>query len=551
MKKSTLALIYLLPLISAALLSVFIFLQVNRAVLNNSLSSEEAYVAQTANLLAESLSRIDTAADTLIADPFLTRATYSTRTSDFLQKDKEAEYGANFFATANTLIDHELITDIKVYLDPEYCELITAYRQNNILAPLSDVHPGYWQGILAGSPNINTLFCPSFYLTGREKENSGTLAFVRKFFNISSPTTTGPVAYVAVYFSEERLNRFLRENRITEDSLYYIVNSREQTVASSNPDITGLYFLSQSKLSEITGARLQFRTLKILNEEVYLTYRPLEGTDWTLVTILPKKTVYSEEISFFILLAVILIVVFLVSLMLQFRLLNSTFRSLMREQKETASRLRSSEARALQAQINPHFLYNILDMINWHILSGEKEDASEAVLSLSRFYKMTLSKADIFVPLRDELEQVKTYVKLQNMRFEGRIHLVIDIPDELIEQKVPKLVLQPVVENSILHGIQEKEVPEGTIVIYAWTEENDLVFTVHDDGIGIDPETLATILSKEKSTGARSSGTNIAVSNIHQRLQLLFGEEYGLSFRSEPGEGTEVEIRIPVMPSGS
>ena len=129
------------------------------------------------------------------------------------------------------------------------------------------------------------------------------------------------------------------------------------------------------------------------------------------------------------------------------------------------------------------------------------------------------------------------------MRFEERITLTVDIPDELLSVRLPKLTLQPIVENSILHGILEKESQEGTIVVAGWEDSGDAVILISDNGVGMDEETLATVLSGENK---KATGTNIAVFNTHRRLKSLFGDANGLTYRSVPEEGTEVEIRIPL-----
>ena len=143
---------------------------------------------------------------------------------------------------------------------------------------------------------------------------------------------------------------------------------------------------------------------------------------------------------------------------------------LMEKQAKAAEDLRIAEFNSLQAQINPHFLYNTMDMINWMALQGQTEEISHAVQSLSRFYKLTLSRKKGISTIARELEHVTIYVQLQNMRYHDSIELITDIPDELSEYQIPKLTLQPVVENSILHGILEKESKSGTIVITGWME---------------------------------------------------------------------------------
>ena len=197
----------------------------------------------------------------------------------------------------------------------------------------------------------------------------------------------------------------------------------------------------------------------------------------------------------------------------------------------------------LQSQINPHFLYNTMDMINWMAQQGRTSEVCNAVQSLSRFYKLTLSRKKGISTIAKEEEHVSIYVHLQNMRYHDSIFFISDIPDELMEYQIPKLTLQPVIENSILHGILEKTSKSGTIVLTGWMEDGDIVLLISDDGVGIAPDKLPVILSGEGTS--ISGGTNIAIYNTHRRLQVLYGADYGLTYSSDVGKGTEVQIRIP------
>ena len=218
---------------------------------------------------------------------------------------------------------------------------------------------------------------------------------------------------------------------------------------------------------------------------------------------------------------------------------------LMEKQKETAEELRIAEFKSLQAQINPHFLYNTMDMINWMALKGQTIEISNAVQQLAKFYKLTLSHKSNFMSLEEELEHVSIYVELQNMRFMNAIEFVVDIPDEMMGYSIPKLTLQPIVENAILHGIREKEEKSGSIVITGWREGEDYILLVSDDGVGISQQRLPEILVGQKNNNSR--GTNIAVYNIHKRLEILYGVGYGLQYSSIKGQGTEVRIKIPAV----
>ncbi|WP_277408154.1 sensor histidine kinase [Lacrimispora xylanisolvens] len=214
---------------------------------------------------------------------------------------------------------------------------------------------------------------------------------------------------------------------------------------------------------------------------------------------------------------------------------------LIAEQNKAAEDLRLAEFHSLQAQINPHFLYNTMDMINWLAKQGRTDEVSEAIVDLSRFYKLTLRRKETLSTIADELEHANIYVRLQNMRYHQVIDLVNDMPDYMMDCTIPKLTFQPVVENAILHGLLEKVPKGGTIVITGWLEENAAVILISDDGVGIPEDKLSGLLSGK---GTSKTGTNIAVFNTHRRLQILYGPEYGLTYHSVPGKGTEVELRV-------
>ncbi len=224
---------------------------------------------------------------------------------------------------------------------------------------------------------------------------------------------------------------------------------------------------------------------------------------------------------------------------------------LLEERYRLGQETKNSEMRALQAQINPHFLYNTLDLVNCLALRHDAAAVGAAVEALSRFYRLSLSGGAETVSLAQELEHVEIYVRIQNMRFDDGIALAVDVPAELRRLPILKIVLQPLVENAILHGIREKESGRGTITIWARREppgegdpgETDAVaIEVADDGVGMEPARLAEL----RTTGLKpGEGHGYGVRNIDRRLKIRYGLPYGLEYRSERGRGTTVTIRIP------
>ena len=206
---------------------------------------------------------------------------------------------------------------------------------------------------------------------------------------------------------------------------------------------------------------------------------------------------------------------------------------------------RKSELDALQSQINPHFLYNTLDIIVWMIENEKPDQAVKVVTALARFFRISLSKGRSIIPLRDELEHVRNYLMIQQMRFKDKFRYEIDAPEELLDLASLKLSLQPLVENAIYHGMEFMD-GDGLVTVQARLEGEFLLLSVSDNGLGMTPEQVERLFSKEHIKSRRGSG--IGVRNVDQRIRLYFGEECGLSIWSEPDEGTCVTLRIPAIP---
>jgi two-component system sensor histidine kinase YesM len=179
------------------------------------------------------------------------------------------------------------------------------------------------------------------------------------------------------------------------------------------------------------------------------------------------------------------------------------------------------------------------------MIAGNNKNAIKMIEALSRFFRISLSKGQDLVTLSDELEHVRNYLIIQGMRYQNKILFDINVDESLINYMTLKIILQPLVENSIYHGIKNKD-EEGHINISAEIVENDLIISVADDGVGMDEETCNDIL-KETFVQKHPSGSGIGVRNVNSRIKLYFGDEYGLSFKSELGVGTTVYIKLPLI----
>ncbi|WP_342437197.1 sensor histidine kinase [Paenibacillus sp. FSL L8-0436] len=214
-------------------------------------------------------------------------------------------------------------------------------------------------------------------------------------------------------------------------------------------------------------------------------------------------------------------------------------------QKELAQR--ESEYRALKAQINPHFLYNTLDTIRWLSMYGENDKIENVTISLAQLLKANLADHREMVPVRSELEYINAYLAIQKTRFESRITVSIHMDDDIAELWIPRFILQPIVENSFVHGLENKVGP-GNLSIIGIVDGGSVRFRVIDDGVGIEEQKRDRLLefTGEVDLGS-AKGTGNGMRNVHKRIQMLFGESYGLTINGMPGSGTIVEIIVPVM----
>lgn len=205
---------------------------------------------------------------------------------------------------------------------------------------------------------------------------------------------------------------------------------------------------------------------------------------------------------------------------------------------------KDAELRLLQEQINPHFLYNTLDAIIWMTESGENKKAIQIIQELSSFFRISLSKGQSEITIKNEKEHVRSYLEIQHYRYQDILDYEIDFDEDILENHIQKLTLQPIVENALYHGIKNKR-GRGMIRVSGRADGNDIVFTVEDNGRGMTEEELARlrrlISGEESSDDQRGFG----MANVEKRLEMLYGSEYGMTVKSEFDKGTEVTVRIP------
>ncbi len=430
------------------------------------------------------------------------------------------------------------------------------------------------------SGNTNILWCPPSYLS--ETENS--ISAARIIWNHTSLTEKAGI--LKIDLPTDQIKNILCKANITKNGEVYIQNEEEILILySDNPVIPG-NILNTDIINRVNENSWSLQNVN--SKKVYIQYQNLALTGWKLVSVIPSEDVLQSSNQLRDMMLFLMLLVGMIAYTLAYFISNAHIKridqilgkmkqvqkgnlnvsvlncgndeigelaknfnymidkinDLYEEQFKSGIAVKNAELKALQAQINPHFLYNSLDLINCIALNYKIPEINSMVQSLTKFYKLSLNKGRDLVSIKDEIEHVIVYTRIQNIRFDDKICLEINIPAELYSYQTLKIILQPLVENAIMHGIFEKEDKIGTIHITGFQESSEtIIIRIQDDGVGMSEEKIKAMFLQDDSKSIHGYG----VKNINDRIKLCFGDQYGLLFQSEPGKGTTVEIRFPAI----
>ena len=397
----------------------------------------------------------------------------------------------------------------------------------------------------------------------------------------------------------------LNMNKITEicnsfqekqENFICIINDKGELVYEQQNGKERFAFDEKENRQELNTALGKMKDscfgLNYRGEKYLVTRTDMKTTGWTLVSMVPYKSVMAETMAISGVMILAVVITLIVTLLLLNRILTGVVKPLKKLEKymvqvnpdnmdqrmeiltddeighlsmkfnqmmdrirnlkeqviEEQEDKRKYELQALQAQINPHFLYNTLDSIIW---MAETNDSNIVAMTeaLAKLFRISLNKGNEEISLERELEHVKNYLIIQSMRYADKFTYEISAEPGVERCRTIKLILQPIVENCIYHGIKKKR-GTGKITIRAYRREQDLIIEVSDDGCGMPEEICRKILSDEIES-ENISGSGIGVKNVNERIQLRFGKKYGLSYSSEEGVGTTVTYVLPYNEGGS
>lgn len=402
------------------------------------------------------------------------------------------------------------------------------------------------------------------------------------------------IGFMIIDLDDSFIEQFCDKVTIGNTGFFYILDQNYSPIFVPSLSDNDSTLIHKTDLSQWQQSSRDSFVLPTEGKPKFVVYTTSQSTDWKIVGMAPLQEIVAEanRIRQLIIVSVILSAIFALTLyffltqrltrpmqILQnkmrlaasgyleakvkptgkdeiadlgksFNIMLEKIKMLLEQSIREQEQVQKAELRTLQAQINPHFLYNTLDSIIWMTEAGKSENVVHMVKALSRFFRISLNKGRDWISIKTELEHAQSYLVIQQMRYRDILEYEMRVPPELQSRAILKMTLQPLIENALYHGIKNKR-GKGLIIIDGYSEsENVLVLTVTDNGIGIPKDRLETLRDHlnhpiEVSAKEDSLEGGFGLQNVHQRLHLYYGEGYGVQLDSTEGDGTQISIRIP------
>ncbi|RUS46806.1 sensor histidine kinase [Cohnella sp. AR92] len=483
------------------------------------------------------------------------------RLNDEILNRQTSSYFSNTYSTLIDLYGHRLST---------------SYMSDSSMTRLTE--SGWYKGMMTRPYQLKWMF------SSRNPWYADSKPLVTLVRTVTDPQSNRNVGMILFSVAEEDLRKYLSGL----DGRLYLVDQEGTVVSSSAKDAIG------TKLSDVVG-NLSYagggKGQEILvkdGRKWIVNYHSVGANGWKVVQLVSYDTVFREIFDIrrtnIIIFALIFIVFFLITLSIAYGIsrplkllrkrmeelegkdfnssisvrgpkeiaaLNDTYnkmvkeiRTLLQRVKEEYQQKEDMRFRALQAQINPHFLLNTINNIKWMAYIRSDNDVGDMLSHLGGILEGSIGRGGNLIPLRQELDYIHNYIGLMQIKYPDRLKIEMDVPEELMEQEVIQIMLQPFIENCLQHGIDPMD-GVGIITIRARSEGDRFVLTLGDNGVGMPEQRLRTVRELLASPDGGEPPERIGIKNVHDRLRLQYGEPYGVDLFSEPGTGTVAEFRLP------
>lgn len=408
--------------------------------------------------------------------------------------------------------------------------------------------------------------------------------------NITDLDTGGDIGIAIMYLKEKEIASVYLDNIANKDDKFFILDRDDNIISSQDKNDLYKKFnerINLGKLELNNFSNNESSITYIGGKQSLVTVKALNKLEWKIISVVPldEITIENKQITKLIFIVGLLCLIFafittyivsdtitrpilkMVSIMKNIKLgnmelrakfdstdeigmLGEGFNNLMERVKGLMEQIyneqklkRENEFKLLQSQIKPHFLYNTLETIISFIKLDLKENAINTTKSLAGFYRISLSKGNDIITIGDEVQLNYNYLSIQKFRYTEYLDYKLEFEEEILKYSIPKLTLQPLIENSIYHGLKQKE-EKGNLIIKGYRDNNTIKIEVIDDGVGMDEDKIYQLLHPKNEV---NKGNSFGISNVNSRLKLLYGEQYGLNIESEVGKYSKVTIKLPVI----
>lgn len=563
-------------LITVSIFGYLFFIKTSELLENKTIDSTQKSLNQAVEFINYKMNNAKDASSLIYLDPVVKDLILKTESeTELYKKFGYYEQLSTILINMNTGRD---LYNIRLYIDDNFFSSVSGSK---IINEEKIMNEEWYKQVRLNNSGI--VWIPTYeYDFGYLRDKQKIISIARAIY--SQEGAQKYLGIVVVDILERSFYDIIKGIDITKSGGIYLLDKDDIIVSTENKDEIGTSFTEKYEIGEEAKTQEGYQKLQMDGDDSLFFSQKIPNVEWRLVTVVPRKEIIQDRRVILDYMFLLLLLLSIAAVIISYRIsvnvtkridilsmnmrkiqnddwdvdvgviyedeigeLQKSFsymiknmKTLISEKYQSEINIKKADLRTLQAQINPHFLYNILDMINWMAMKYQADDIIYIVSKLAKFFRISLSSGKEMVSIGDEVEHIKLYIDIQKKRFNDAIETSFEMDEEIMEYETVKLILQPLVENAILHGIMESKEKKGIIKIKSYREEEDIVLEIADNGKGMSEEKIKEILDIKSKSG-------YGIKNVNQRIKLKYGNQFGLSYQSILLEGTKVTIRFPAV----